>query len=70
MIFIWDRRTTNVLTALVGDLSIVNCVQPHPSACFIASSGIDPVVKLWSPLPEVSCFSDIAFFYLYRLLFF
>lgn len=55
MIFIWDRRTTNVLTALVGDLSIVNCVQPHPSACFIASSGIDPVVKLWSPLPDVIC---------------
>lgn len=52
MIFIWDRKTTNVLTALIGDFSIVNCVQPHPSACFLASSGIDPVVKLWSPRPE------------------
>lgn len=54
MIFIWDRKTTNVLTALVGDFSIVNCVQPHPSACYLASSGIDPVVKLWSPRPVVS----------------
>lgn len=56
MIFIWDRKTTNVLTALVADMSIVNCVQPHPSACLLASSGIDQVVKLWSPLPEVSLF--------------
>lgn len=53
MIFIWDRKTTNVLTALVGDMSIVNCVQPHPSACLLASSGIDQVVKLWSPLADV-----------------
>lgn len=53
MFFIWDRKTTNVLTALVGDVSIVNCVQPHPSACLLATSGIDQVVKLWSPLPEV-----------------
>lgn len=52
VIFIWDRKTTNITTALWGDVSIVNCVQPHPSACFIATSGIDPVVKLWSPMSE------------------
>ncbi|KAF5308666.1 hypothetical protein FQR65_LT06127 [Abscondita terminalis] len=52
VIFIWDRKTSNITTALWGDVSIVNCVQPHPSACFIATSGIDPVVKLWSPMRE------------------
>ncbi|KAB0795042.1 hypothetical protein PPYR_04829 [Photinus pyralis] len=52
IIFIWDRKTTNIATALWGDGSIVNCVQPHPSACLIATSGIDPMVKLWSPTGE------------------
>ena len=31
---------------------IVNCLQSHPSIGLLATSGIDPVVKLWSPLPE------------------
>lgn len=39
---------------LQGDESIVNCLQPHPSYCFLATSGIDPVVRLWNPRPEVS----------------
>jgi hypothetical protein len=38
---------------LQGDESIVNCLQPHPSYCFLATSGIDPVVRLWNPRPEV-----------------
>ena len=25
--FIWDRRTTNIVKVLVGDDSIVNCLQ-------------------------------------------
>ncbi|CAH0553060.1 unnamed protein product [Brassicogethes aeneus] len=52
LIFVWDRKTSSIVTALIGDVSIVNCIQPHPSACLIASSGIDPVVKLWSPAKE------------------
>ncbi|KAK9874970.1 hypothetical protein WA026_005786 [Henosepilachna vigintioctopunctata] len=52
VIFIWDKYSGEIVTALWGDVSIVNCIQPHPSACFIASSGIDPVVKLWSPSSE------------------
>ena len=47
--FIWERATANILKALHGDESIVNCLQPHPTACLIATSGIDPVVRLWSP---------------------
>ncbi|XP_060756511.1 WD and tetratricopeptide repeats protein 1 [Neoarius graeffei] len=50
--FIWEKETTNLVRVLQGDESIVNCLQPHPSYCFLATSGIDPVVRLWSPRPE------------------
>lgn len=50
--FIWEKSTTNIVRVLRGDESIVNCLQPHPSYCLLATSGIDPVVRLWSPQPE------------------
>ena len=50
--FCWDRNTTNIVKVLRGDEQIVNCLQSHPSIGLLATSGIDPVVKLWSPLPE------------------
>lgn len=50
--YIWEKCTTNIVKVLHGDESIVNCLQPHPSLCLLATSGIDPVVRLWSPLPE------------------
>ncbi|KAK3786734.1 hypothetical protein RRG08_000942 [Elysia crispata] len=50
--FIWDKITTNIVRVLRADESIVNCLQPHPSTCLLATSGIDPVVRLWSPRPE------------------
>ncbi len=53
-IFFWDRKSTNIVKILKGDKSIVNCLQPHPDCCFLASSGIDHVVRLWTPQPEVN----------------
>ncbi|OXU18828.1 hypothetical protein TSAR_011669 [Trichomalopsis sarcophagae] len=50
--FIWDRYTTNIARVLKGDQRIVNCLQPHPSTCLLATSGIDSVIRLWSPMPE------------------
>ncbi|KAG8451258.1 hypothetical protein GDO86_003475 [Hymenochirus boettgeri] len=50
--FIWEKDTRALIRVLQGDESIVNCLQPHPSYCFLATSGIDPVVRLWSPRPE------------------
>lgn len=47
--FIWDKKTSNIVKILSGDESIVNCVQPHPFSCYIATSGIDSEIKLWSP---------------------
>ncbi|XP_014614104.1 PREDICTED: WD and tetratricopeptide repeats protein 1-like [Polistes canadensis] len=56
--FIWDRNTTNIVRVLRGDDRIVNCLQPHPSTCLLATSGIDPVIRLWSPLPEDGSIND------------
>ncbi|XP_015113743.1 WD and tetratricopeptide repeats protein 1 [Diachasma alloeum] len=56
--FIWDRVTTNIVRVLRGDERIVNCLQPHPSLCLLATSGIDPVIRLWSPLPEDGIVND------------
>ena len=50
--FFFYSTTTIVLKVLDGDSSTVNCVQGHPSAPLLASSGIDAVVRLWDPRPE------------------
>lgn len=52
-LFVWDSQTTNLVRVLPGDESIVNCVQAHPHTCLLATSGIESVVKLWAPLPQV-----------------
>ncbi len=57
--FLWDRSTTNLVEAWHGDESIVNCLQPHPSFCLLATSGIDPVVRLWSPQSKESITKDL-----------
>ena len=48
--FIWEKDTTNLVRVMRGDESIVNCLQPHPNVCMLASSGIDQEIRLWSPL--------------------
>lgn len=48
-IFFWDRNSCEVLRVYKGDHSLVNCVQPNPHLPIIASSGLEKVVKLWSP---------------------
>ncbi|XP_049872723.1 WD and tetratricopeptide repeats protein 1 isoform X2 [Pectinophora gossypiella] len=50
--FIWCRRSGNIVRCLKGDESIVNCLQLHPSMFLLATSGIEAVVRLWSPRPE------------------
>jgi len=62
--FIWDRNTTNIVRVLRGDERIVNCLQPHPSMCLLATSGIDPVIRLWSPWPEVNRIFYLSIIYL------
>uniref|UniRef100_A0A915IQG4 WD and tetratricopeptide repeats protein 1 n=1 Tax=Romanomermis culicivorax TaxID=13658 RepID=A0A915IQG4_ROMCU len=43
--FIWDSRTCEIVKAMVGDDKIVNCLQPHPTQCLLATSGIEHTVK-------------------------
>lgn len=46
--YIWDKETTNIVKAVHADCHILNCVQPHPNICMLATSGIESNVKLWS----------------------
>lgn len=50
--FVWERKTCKIVSVLRGDESIVNCLQPHPTDCLLATSGIESNIKLWSPGPE------------------
>lgn len=67
--FIWERPTNIITEVFNGDKSIVNCVQPHPYICLLATSGIDHEVRLWSPQPEVNFFVFICWFFFIVFLF-
>lgn len=47
--FIWERDSGMIASIYQADELIVNCVQPHPHLCMLATSGIDHEVRLWSP---------------------
>eukprot|EP01116_Phalansterium_solitarium_P012000 TRINITY_DN27921_c0_g1_i1.p1 TRINITY_DN27921_c0_g1~~TRINITY_DN27921_c0_g1_i1.p1 ORF type:complete len:764 (+),score=251.43 TRINITY_DN27921_c0_g1_i1:179-2470(+) len=51
-IFIWHKRTGEVVQLLHGDESVVNCITGHPFDCVLASSGIERNVKLWTPTAQ------------------
>ncbi|XP_039003363.1 WD and tetratricopeptide repeats protein 1-like [Hibiscus syriacus] len=51
--FIWEKRTGRLIKMVLGDGAVVNCVQCHPLDCFVATSGIDNTIKLWSPTAAV-----------------
>ena len=50
-VYVWHKESGNLVRMLAGDESIVNCIQWHPSAPLLASSGIENVVRLWEPKP-------------------
>jgi len=52
IIYIWDKKTTELVTFLEGHDDIVNCIIGHPTQPLIASSGIDNVVKLWQNIDD------------------
>jgi WD repeat-containing protein 42A len=42
-----------------GDKQIVNCLEPHPYATILATSGIEKDIKVWSPTtPDLIPLSD------------
>lgn len=48
-LFIWDKKTTQIVNILHGDDEIVNVVTGHPYEPKLAVSGIDYTVKIFSP---------------------
>lgn len=52
--YIWDKKTSNIVKAVDADYQILNCVQPHPNICMLATSGIESTVKLWSSNGHIS----------------
>jgi nuclear receptor interaction protein len=48
-VFIWDRKTSELLNILEGDGEVVNVVQGHPYEPIMAVSGIDHTIKIFSP---------------------
>jgi DDB1- and CUL4-associated factor 6 len=48
-VFIWDRKSTQLVNILEGDGEVVNVITGHPYEPMIAASGIDSTVKIFSP---------------------
>jgi nuclear receptor interaction protein len=48
-LFIWDRKTTQLVNILEGDGEVVNVAQGHPYETMLAVSGIDHTIKIFSP---------------------
>ncbi|KAM7514516.1 hypothetical protein LguiA_004099 [Lonicera macranthoides] len=51
--FIWEKKTGRLIKMLIGDESVVNCIQCHPFDCVVATSGIDNTIKIWTPTASV-----------------
>lgn len=49
-VFTWDRKTGKLVKLMEGDQHVVNCLQPHPTLPYLATSGIDYDVKIWAPI--------------------
>jgi DDB1- and CUL4-associated factor 6 len=47
-LFIWDRKTSQLLNILEGDGEVVNVIQGHPYENLMAVSGIDHTIKIFS----------------------
>ncbi|KAF2764599.1 WD40 repeat-like protein [Teratosphaeria nubilosa] len=48
-LFIWDRKSSQLVNILEGDGEVVNVIQGHPYEAMMAVSGIDHTIKIFSP---------------------
>ncbi len=51
-VYIYCSDSGLLLRTLEADEDIVNCIQAHPQCAMLATSGIENVVRLWSPSPD------------------
>ncbi|MCJ1409144.1 hypothetical protein MMC19_003222 [Ptychographa xylographoides] len=48
-LFIWDKKTSQLVNILEGDGEVVNVMTGHPHEPLLAVSGIDHTIKIFSP---------------------
>ena len=49
-VFIWDKASEKIVQCMKGDeTGVVNCLEQHPTAPVLATSGLDPDVKVFVP---------------------
>eukprot|EP01018_Ginkgo_biloba_P013353 Gb_31451 [translate_table: standard] len=51
-IFIWKKKGGQLVHLMVGDKRVVNCLEPHPYATILATSGIEKNIKIWAPTAD------------------
>lgn len=51
-IFIWKKKGGKLVALMKGDDKVVNCLEPHPHATVLATSGIDDTIKVWEPISD------------------
>jgi WD repeat-containing protein 42A len=48
-VFIWRKKGGELMRIMRGDKHVVNWIEPHPRFPFLATSGIDKTIKMWTP---------------------
>lgn len=48
-IFIWKKKSSEVVRVILGDRHVVNQLESHPLMPMLATCGIEKNIKLWSP---------------------
>lgn len=51
-IFIWRKIGGKLVALMKGDNKVVNCLEPHPFATVLATSGLDDTIKIWAPISD------------------
>jgi WD40 repeat protein len=48
-LFVWEKKTGDIVCKLRGDKHVVNCIAPNPHDATLAVSGIDHDIKVLAP---------------------
>lgn len=48
-IFIWKKKSGQLIRVMEADKYVVNCIESHPHTMVLASSGIEHDIKIWTP---------------------
>ncbi|KAK8699966.1 hypothetical protein V6N13_018373 [Hibiscus sabdariffa] len=48
-IFIWKKKSGELVRVMEADKHVVNCIESHPHITVLASSGIESDIKIWTP---------------------